>query len=122
MSKIWAFLFPLLLSIGCTGSGELSNLKDYSENEALLANQLPVDGCDWHFGVDLGDEWGQYVADDKSKPKVDKIIQAAANEANIWNIKVWIRYRLTGRQKEVECGWRTTTKMDEIEVLEIKRL
>lgn len=120
------FLFLALVAFAlqyCSTAGDaVAKLENYAENEATLMNQLPVDGCDWHFGVDLDDEWGQFVADAKSQPKVDAIIAQAEQEFGVFQIKVKIRYRLTGTQREVQCGWGKKTKMEEIEIASIEKL
>lgn len=118
-------LFFILITIGlqyCTTDDATAKLEAYTENEAILQNQLPVDGCDWHFGVDLDDEWGQFVADKASQPKVDALILQAEPVFGISQVKVKIRYRLTGNQREVQCGWNKKTKMEEIEIASIEKL
>ncbi|WP_373550163.1 hypothetical protein [Haliscomenobacter sp.] len=118
-------LFFILVAIGlqfCTDENAVAKLEGYAEHEAILQNQLPVDGCDWHFGVDLDDEWGQFVADKASQPKVDALILQAEPVYGISQVKVKIRYRLTGNEREVQCGWNTKTKMAEIEIASIEKL
>lgn len=120
------FLFLALFALGLqycgTADDAVAKLEGYAENDATLTNQLPVDGCDWHFGVDLDDEWGQFVADAKSQPKVDALIAQAEQEFGVFQLKVKLRYRLTGNQREVQCGWGKTTKMDEIEIFSVEKL
>ena len=118
-------LFFILVAIGlqyCTADDTVAKLEGYAEHEAILQNQLPVDGCDWHFGVDLDDEWGQFVADAASQPKVDALILQAQQVYGIAQVRVKMRYRLTGKQREVQCGWNTKTKMEEIEIVSIEKL
>lgn len=118
-------LFFILVVTGlqfCTEEEAVAKLEGYAENEAILQNQLPVDGCDWHFGVDLGDEWGQFVPNKASQSKVDALIKQASMEFGIAQVRVKMRYRLTGNQKEVQCGWNTKTKMEEIDIASIEKL
>lgn len=118
-------LFFILVTIGlqfCTAENAVANLEGYAEHEAILQNQLPVDGCDWHFGVDLDDEWGQFVADKASQPKVDALIAQAQPVYGISHVRVKMRFRLTGNQREVQCGWNQKTKMEEIEIASIEKL
>ncbi|MBK7609635.1 MAG: hypothetical protein IPO69_05500 [Saprospiraceae bacterium] len=119
MKIIPAFLFLIIFSCGDKGT-DLSD--EFVTVEAKLVNQLPVDGCGWHFTLPLGDEWGQYVADDHSEAKVDNIISQVASNNGIFEIKVNITFRLTGKTKEVQCGWGKKAAMDEIEVKELKAL
>ena len=119
MKIIPSFLFLIMFSCGDKGT-DLSD--EFVTVEAKLVNQLPVDGCGWHFTLPLGDEWGQYVADDHSEAKVDKIISQVASNNGIFEIKVNITFRLTGKTKEVQCGWWKKAAMDEIEVKELKAL
>ena len=117
-------LFFTLVVIGlqfCTEEA-VAKLEGYTEAEAVLVNQLPVDGCDWHFGVDLGDEWGQFVPNKASQPKVDALIKQASMEYGIAQVKVKMRYRLTGDEQEVQCGWNRKTKMAEIDIASIEKL
>ncbi|MDX2068189.1 MAG: hypothetical protein SFV55_07160 [Haliscomenobacter sp.] len=118
-------LFFFMVVIGlqfCTDGDAVAKLEDYAEAEAVLINQLPVDGCDWHFGVDLGDEWGEFVPNKSSQPKVDALIKQASMEFGIAQVKVKMRYRLTGTQQEVQCGWNQKAKMEEIDIASIERL
>jgi hypothetical protein len=122
MQKIlWVALLFLGLQT-CTDEAAVEKLEEYTESEATLSNQLPVDGCDWHFGVDLKDEWGQFVADAESQPKVDALIKVAQQQFGIAQVKVKMRYRLTGKEREVQCGWGQKVKMAEISIAKIERL
>ena len=122
MQKLLFLMFLLIVLQTCTQDDNVAKLEGYSETEAILQNQLPVDGCDWHFGVDLVDEWGQFVPDAASKPKVDAMIKLAEPQFGISQIKVKLRYRLTGKEQDVQCGWGKTTKMAEIEIASIQKL
>lgn len=122
MCKLLFFIFVAIGLQFCTDEQAVANLEDYSEIEAVLINQLPVDGCDWHFGVDLDDEWGQFVADKASQPKVDALIAQAQQVYGIAQVRVKMRYRHTGNQREVQCGWNQKTKMAEIDIASIEKL
>lgn len=96
--------------------------QDYAIAEATLANNLAVDGCSWHFSITKGSEFTQYTNDASSQNLVDKIILKANNQSGVWSIKVKITYRLTDAKKDVQCGWNTVTKMEEISIKEISIL
>lgn len=118
-------LFLMLILIGlqnCTPGDNVAKLEAFTESEATLSNQLPVDGCDWHFSVDLKDAWGQFVPDAASQPKVDALIKLAEQQFGIAQIKVNMRYRLTGKEREVQCGWGKKTMMAEIDIASIQKL
>lgn len=113
------FLVLVLVFTNCTKSNEVTSLEGFEEHEAVLIYQLPADGCDWHFVVEIAEEVVQLVADNGTLPKVQQFI-ADQNEAS--PLEVILNYKLTGKNKEVTCGWGTTVKMKEIQVAKITKL
>jgi hypothetical protein len=90
-------------------------------SNARLTNQLPVDGCDWHLGVDLKDEWGQYVPNDQTASVMKDFIEKNGGLNAPMFIDVQVKMKLTGKKKKVLCGWNTKTDMDEVELYEIRK-
>lgn len=90
--------------------------------KAKLVNALAVDGCGWHFEVNLIDEIGLYAANDASEEKVNALISKAKDQYGIYVLEVEMSFELTGKKKKVMCGWGKTPEFDEINIQEIKVL
>lgn len=122
MIKYVVILVSLMFPVACSQSVVESAENDLITKKGLLLNQLAVDGCSWHFAVAMGDEWGQYLASDQSNHLVYPLIEKAMTLTGTYSIGVEITFRLTGRKKEVECGWGKHLSMDEIEVVQIREV
>lgn len=111
----------LLIITGCIYS-QCSRQDDvpsgYLERQAVLVNQLPADGCDWHFVLDVNEDVVQWVASTASQPIVKKFLEAHHGSSRL---DVRITYKLTGNEQEVICGWGTTIKMPEIELAALQK-
>lgn len=90
--------------------------------KAKLINAIAVDGCSWHFEVNLTDELHSYVADDASNEKVNALISKAKDQYGIYVLEVEMSFELTGKKKKIVCGWGKTPEFDEINIQEIKIL
>jgi len=113
------FLNILLLAITFSCSTKVKP-QETAITKAKLVNALAVDGCDWHFTVDLKDEMVSYLPSDSSKEKVNSIIQVATAQYGVYSVDVEMKYTLTGKKQTVKCGWGKTNEMDEIEISEIR--
>ncbi len=122
MTKYAVILVCLMFSVACSQSVVEVAENDLITKKGLLLNQLAVDGCGWHFAVAMGDEWGQYLASDKTNHLVYPLIEKAMTLTGTYSIGVEITFRLTGAKKEVECGWGTHLSMDEIEVVQVREV
>ena len=120
--KLYLPLFIILSLLACKPDSELND--DYITREATLSDNLPVDGCSWHFTVNVGDEWSQFVANETSQPKVDEIIQSLVTVSSngLYSTKVEISFKPTGTKRKVQCGWGTATELDEIDIRSIKKI
>ncbi len=115
------FLNILLLTVlfGCSSKVQP---QETTVSKAKLVNALAVDGCDWHFTVDLKGEMVSFLPSESSKEKVNSIIQAATAQYGVYSIDVEMKYTLTGKKQSVKCGWGKTAEYDEINISEIKAL
>jgi len=117
MIPLWC-LFVLACSKNAGGTAE-----DLLTKEAKLINQLAVDGCGWHFGVDLEDEYGQFAADEESqKDVVEPFIQSLSSQNGLYSVPVEITFKLTNNKRDVLCGWNKTSNMEVIEIKAIREL
>ena len=121
--KLYLPLF-IVMSLWSCEPAALINDGDYITQEATLSDNLPVDGCSWHFTVNVGDEWNQYIANETSQAKVDEIIQSLQTVAanGLYSTKVEMTYKLTGTKRKVQCGWGKTPELDEIDIKTIKKI
>ena len=71
---------------------------------ATIANMLPVDGCSYPVTINGVD----YAPDARSLAAIQDLVPAGGT------ITVRIRYRLTGRTAEVECGFGASQDLPEI--------
>lgn len=120
--KFTFLLFWSILASACT-KNESGTGGEYLTREARLINQLAVDGCGWHFGLQLNDEYGQFAADQGSNESlVEPFIQSISSQNGVYSVNVEITFKLTQNKREVQCGWGKKSNMDEIEIKEIKKL
>jgi hypothetical protein len=111
-----------LLSLACTKTGGDQHTGILTA-EALLVNQLPVDGCSWHFSIAHNDTTVRYAADQVSEESlVLPFIQTQQPTYGIYSLKVEISFRLTQKKRDVVCGWNTISNMDEIEIISIRKI
>lgn len=111
-----------LVALACSkNEGDASS--EYFTSEALLINQLPVDGCSWHFSITQGDVNLRYSADAGSEERlIQPFIQTQSPTYGVYSIKVEISFRLTQKKRDVICGWNTILSMSEIEITSIKKI
>ncbi|WP_221393985.1 hypothetical protein [Dyadobacter sp. NIV53] len=118
--KILLVIFGLFLFAGCIEENQISDI-DVIETDAEWSNGIQYDGCSWHFSVLQKDSSiVNLAADEASLAKIEKAIGTI--DGSNYNVSVHMKYSLTGRKKEIECGWGSKTSMDEIKVREITRL
>ncbi len=118
MSKLLiALKFIFFFFLSCERSDA-----DLLSSTAILRNNIAVDGCEWHFALDLKNEQVQYAASDDSKTKMNAVIEQSGGTSGVWSIDVKIDYKITGKKKEVQCGWGIKQSMAEIEILTIKKI
>ena len=116
--KILILVFGLLAWIGC--SDEIADPQvEMMEADATWSNQLAADGCSWHFSVASDKTFISLVPDEGS---IEKIEAAVGKMEGYYSFTdVHIKYSLTGKKKETQCGWGHTAIYDEITVHEISK-
>lgn len=118
MSKFFLLLGLLFLqSLSC--DKEITT--DIISSEAILRNNIAVDGCEWHITINQKNEWVQFATSDASKSKVDAVISQADGQNGVWSINIKLDYKFTSKKKEIQCGWGKKQSMEEIEVVNIKK-
>jgi hypothetical protein len=85
---------------------ETLHAAEFREAVADLENGLPYDGCTWL--VTIGEKG--YAPSAASRAVIE------GKTTNIGHTSARIRYRLTGRDGSVECGWNTRQTLPEIEI------
>lgn len=116
--KIGIILFGLLAWISC--NDELVK-RDVAiiESDGEWVNMLAVDGCSWHFEIPSDNSMTYYLPDDQSLKAIEKAL--GKTEESYSSTKVHITYSLTGKKRDVQCGWGATNTFDEIEVYQITK-
>lgn len=104
----------LLLGLGCMKKLEHGTEADALTARALLNYALPVDGCDW--SLQIAEQI--YVPSPASLPKVKAVGEF---RHGIVQDSVTVRYRFTGRNVDLQCGWGHKSVQAEIEVLEVRK-
>jgi hypothetical protein len=107
----------MLLALGCMKKLEHGFDPDPTDAltaRALLNYALPVDGCDW--SLQIANQL--YVPSAATLPKVKAVGEF---RYGVVQDSVTLRYRLTGRNVELQCGWGHKSVQAEIEVLEVKK-
>lgn len=109
-------LLFLCCALACTDAPNSdADTQPVETTEAIYRNDLPVDGCDWHFYKYSPTETLQLVEDLASKPKTD-----ALKKMSLSSLNVIITYKRTGKTQTVKCGWNTTREMDEINIIQVE--
>ncbi|MFD2570229.1 hypothetical protein ACFSUS_06255 [Spirosoma soli] len=90
----------------------------------ITGNSLPVDGCEESVRIDSVNNGATSTVRYKPTASSLPILQGALNsvpadQRYAAEIPVLIRFYKTGRQVELECGWGSRPKVDEIEILKI---
>ncbi len=117
--KIGIILFGLLAWISCNDEKVVQKEVEIIESDGQWINMLATDGCAWHFEIPSGDSTLYYLPSENGLKEVEKVLGKI--ESSYSFTKVHIRYSLTGRKREVQCGWGATNFYNEIEVYEIKK-
>ncbi|MDQ6478292.1 hypothetical protein [Dyadobacter sp. LHD-138] len=118
--KIGIILFGLLAWISCNEEKIAKRDVETIESEGEWVNMLATDGCSWHFEIPAEDKtMTYYLPDDNSRKEIEKVL--GKKEDSYSFTKVRIRYSLTGRKRDVQCGWGATNSYDEIAVYEITK-
>jgi hypothetical protein len=108
-----ALIVMVLSGAACGGLPERSSeglpSGQYVEALAELENGLAYDGCTWI--VRVGE--AEYAPTAASRPVIE------AYTTNIGRTPARIRYRTTGEDGSVECGWNTTRALPAIELASV---
>jgi hypothetical protein len=113
----------LFFAVGLFSCEEGANLEQESIiAEGRLINQLPADGCDWHFVFDNEKFPNHFAFSDESKKLVQPFIDNVTLANGLPQVKVKVTYTLTDKKKRVQCGWGATNDMDELTVIGIEKL
>jgi hypothetical protein len=117
--KMLILIVGMLAWIGsCSDDIELSN-NTILETDATWTNMLATDGCSWHFAVNAKDTSYSLAPDEASMVKIEAVVGKVESAYSFTDVK--LKYSLTGRKKDVLCGWGHTGKFDEITVVEITK-
>lgn len=116
--KIGIILFGLFAWVSCNEDLVKSDVANL-ESEGEWVNMLAADGCSWHFEIPSGESVAYYLPDDESLNVIEKVL--GKKEDSYSFTKVHIVYRLTGKKRDVQCGWGFTNTFDEIEVYQITK-
>jgi hypothetical protein len=104
----WALMVPLSLALGAWADPQDSSPVQEPASQtianAIISNGLPVDGCSYPVTID----GVQYAPDPESLAAVQDRVPAGGE------LRVRIRYRLTGQTGVVECGFGTSQELPEI--------
>lgn len=118
--KIGIILFALLAWISCNDETIVKKDVEVFESEGEWVNMLATDGCSWHFEIPSKDKtMTYYLPDENSVKEIEKVL--GKKEESYSFTKVRIRYSLTGKKRDVQCGWGATNTYDEIEIHEISK-
>lgn len=111
-------IFGLLAWIGCEDTKDLSG--ETLQVEAVLVDNVAVDGCAAHFEVKTSDTTLWYGASATSEKIVTDFLRKESAQYGVFSIPVLVKYKETSRSKSLQCGWGATREIDEIEVISIR--
>ncbi|GAB3175408.1 hypothetical protein [Telluribacter humicola] len=116
-SLLVLLLFGLLMA--CQNEEDI-NPDGTIETNAQLVNNLPVDGCEWHFMINHGSHTTFYLPTKATAFRVETIIATLPKTGGAITSRVRIRYRPTSQKGQVQCGFGRIAEYDEIEIIEIR--
>ena len=108
----WALLAPISFALGNLGGGADAHAQASGQAIATISNGLPVDGCSYPVTIN----GVQYAPDPESIAAIDDQVPAGGE------LRVRIRYHLTGETGVVECGFGTSRELPEISFTVIRVL
>lgn len=111
-----ASLICFFILISCQNETKEGLGDDYISKAAIYRNDLPADGCDWHFYIFENNEGLQLIEDEESRSKTTILKAEAANTGALPNLKVMLTYKLTGKSQKVQCGWNKIVDFQEIHI------
>ncbi len=116
-------LATLFFWVSCNKSDNDIN-SEVVETRARIVNNLAVDGCEWHFEIANADssDIKTVVPTLATEPLVKTAVPKYGTEDAYSFIDVDLKYRSTGTQRKITCGFGSMPDVDEVEVLEISRL
>lgn len=118
MKTLALAIFGLLAWIGCEDTKNLSG--DTLQTEAVLVDNIAVDGCAAHFEVSTSDTTLWCGASAATEKVVSDFLRKESPQYGVYSIPVVIKYRETSKSKTIQCGWGKTRETDEIEVVSIR--
>ena len=116
MKTLMIVLGLLLAWIGCENQNRIVKA-EVREANAVWSNELASDGCSWHFTMASGDSSLSFAPSDRSLKTIETAVGKIEGAYSFTNVHM--KYSLTGKKKNIQCGWGATAKMSEIDVLEI---
>ncbi|GHB71186.1 hypothetical protein [Persicitalea jodogahamensis] len=121
--KYLIVLATLFFWVSCNKSDNAID-SEVIETRARIVNNLAVDGCEWHFEIANADssDIKTLVPTLATEPIVKAAVPKYGTEDAYSFIDIDLKYRLTGTQRKITCGFGSTPSVDEVEVLEISRL
>lgn len=116
-------LATLFIWIGCNNSNKEID-GEVVETRARIVNNLAVDGCEWHFEITDVDSSNikTVVPTRATEPKVKAAVPKYGTEDAYSFIDINLKYRPTGTQRKITCGFGSMSTVDEVEVLEISQI
>lgn len=120
--KTLVYFAIILFSCSCTTSD--SSTKDIKVDsitkEGLYRNDLAADGCEWHFYFVENNIVTTLSEDEGSKTKTEILKKQASFESGFPSIKVRFTYTMTGKNRQLKCGWNKTSEVAEIQLIEVE--
>ncbi|QDK79316.1 hypothetical protein EXU85_12170 [Spirosoma sp. KCTC 42546] len=103
--------------VGCQTQTTPEAKSERTESAYIVGNQIPFDGCEESVRLETSASATpiRYKPTSASLP----ILQKALGNDNQGEKSVTIRFRETGNQVELLCGWGAKPKVGEIEILEL---
>lgn len=118
MKTVALIIFGFLAWIGCEDTKDM--MGETLQTEAVLVDNIAVDGCSAHFEVSASDTTLWYGASAASEKLVTNFLRSEEPQYGVFAIPVVIKYRATLKSKTIQCGWGTTRETQEIEVISVR--
>lgn len=123
MKNLFALTLFLIFTVACHKSDK-NTPDDTIATRARIVSNLAVDGCNWHFEVANADSANieTFIPTLATEPIVKAAVPVFGTEDAYSFIDVSLKYRRANTKRDLLCGFRRTLSVEEIEVLEIKKI
>ncbi len=123
MKTLLLLIIPFVFTMACHRSDKNMPGETVATRARIVSN-LAVDGCNWHIEVANADSSNTetFIPTLATEPMVKAAVPAFGTEDAYSFINISLKYRRANTKRDLLCGFLRTLSVEEIEVLEIRKI